>query len=119
MLHKTKIGVCMDYSIAYLLEEKNEEKVITIIEAESEETVADSAVDKKKHIKDHAFFKKVFDMIKDFDKVALFGPEAAKRELLNRIMARKDLHIEVLNKKSDERITEMQKIRFINDYFEN
>ena len=119
MLHKSKIGVCLDYSIAYLLEEKNEERVITIIEANDEPTVLARPQNRRKHAKDHVFFKKVFDIVKDFDKVLLFGPASVKKELLNRIKANKSLEIEVQNDTQQEKVTENEKIEFINSYFEN
>ena len=109
MLHKTKIGVCMDYAVAYLLEEKNHEKVITIIEADEEPKAAP-------HKRHQEFFKKVYDLIKDFDKVALFGPAAVKRELLSRIKAGK-LPIEIQNNPIEDNVTETQKFDFINEYF--
>lgn len=109
MLHKTKIGVCMDYKVAYLLEEKNHEKVITIIEADEEE--ASTNPNRKQD-----FFKKVYEMIKDFDKVALFGPAQVKRELMNRIRASKH-PIEIQNNPIEDNVTENQKIDFINEYF--
>ena len=122
MLHKTQIGVCMDYSIAYLLEEKNEEKVITIIEADSEMLVNNQGDDNnniRTGRKDSVFFKKVFEIVKDFDKVFLFGPVSAKNELLHRIKANKLLHIEIQNNPTGDKITENQKIDFINKYFDN
>ncbi len=106
----------MDNSVAYLLEEKNHERVITIIEADDDD---DLTMDPMAHParKDHKFFKKVFDMVKDFDKVSLFGPASAKRELLNRIRANKLFHIEIQNNPIEDNVTETQKIDFINEYF--
>ena len=104
MLHKTKIGVCLDHSVAYLLEDKNDEHVITIIEADETE-------------KKNNFYRKVFEIVKDFDKVALFGPESVKNELIHRIVENKLLNIEIQNNPIEERITENQKIEFINQYF--
>lgn len=121
MLHKTKIGVCMDEGVAYLLEEKNDENVITIIGAdESPETdMAILNVNRRKSVKDHAFFKKIFEIIKDFDTVFLFGTASVKNEILSRIKANKLLDIEIQNfQLSDDNITENEKIEFINRYFE-
>ncbi len=117
MLHKTKIGVCMDNTVAYLLEQKNHERVITIIEANEDEDLDLDHTPAQPTRKDHKFFKKVFEMIKDFDKVSLFGPAAAKRELLNRIRANKLFHIEIQNNPIEDNVTENQKIEFINEYF--
>ena len=118
MLQKSKIGVCMDHCIAYLLEEKNEEKVITIIEAEL--CVDDKGTTaKRRRSMDAAFFKKVFEIVKDFDEVLLYGPASAKREIVNQIKANKLFNIEIQTKSTSELITESQKIKFINNYFDN
>src|SRR6476620_3106561 len=122
MLHKSKIGVCLDYSIAYLLEEKNEEKVITIIESDEEEAIQPNADDSnqlRKRRKNQAYFKQVFEIVKDFDKVLLFGPASVKKELVNRIKAHKLFNIEILNNSNKDQVTESEKIEFINNYFEN
>ncbi len=116
MLHKSKIGVYLDEKIAYLLERKNEEKVITIIEAEDDE---DRSLPNKRNRKNHAFFKKVFELVRDFDRVFLYGPEGAKRELLNRIRAERGLQIEILNGNREDKVTDVQKYQFITEYFAN
>lgn len=123
MLHKTKIGVCIDDSVAYLLEEKNEQNVITIIEAgENDPATAFLSQDEPVHDKQrqrHLFFKRIFDAIRDFDKIAFCGPASARREILNRIKANKLLNIEFQNTPENEKITENQKIEFISNYFGN
>jgi predicted RNA-binding protein len=112
MLHKKKtkkIGVCVDESVAYLLLEKNEDKIITIIEADAEldDAYGGRAI---------AFSKRIFDLVKDFDKIFLFGPERVKRELLLRIKTNK-LKIEIQHSNFAETITDHQKYTFINEYF--
>jgi hypothetical protein len=123
MQTKSKIGVCLDYSIAYLLEEKNEEKVITIIESEDDEIIdsieANDEIPEKRHRKDHIFFKKIFDMVKGFDKVMLFGPASVKNEILKRIKAHKLVNIEVFNNPNQDKVTDNEKFEFINNYFGN
>lgn len=116
MLHKHKIGVCVDEAVAYLLEEKNDEHLITIIKADELEDDAD-AIKPTKHQKDHAFYKRVFDMIQDFDKICLFGPEKARNEIIRRIRAKKLNHILVLGNSAEGKVTENQKIDFINGFF--
>ena len=115
MLHKTKIGVYLDERIAYLLESKNEEKVITIIEADDE---GENYV-MRPQSRNRAFIKKIFDLVRDFDRVFLYGPEAAKRELLNRIRSERGLQIEILNGNREEKVSDTQKYQFISEYFAN
>ena len=119
MLHKTKIGVCLDHSIAYLLEEKNEEKVITIIQSEAAAQNEIEASEIQEGTRDTSFYKKVYDIVRDFDKVSLFGTETAKKELIGRLKADRLYNIEILNPRRTSSITENQKIRFINEYFES
>lgn len=108
MLHKNKIGVCLDKHVAYLLEEKNHEKVITIIEAD--ETIKNSALQNKE------FIKKVYEVVKDFQKVSLFGPATIKKDFLQRVKAGR-LPIEIQNNPIEENLTEAHKFDFINEYF--
>ena len=123
MLNKTQIGVCMDYSVAYLLEEKNDERVITIIEADvasaADVVSAEIVSQVNPNGKNHGFYKKVFELIKNFDRVSLYGPTPVRNEILNRIKANKLLNIEILTNPVEGKITENQKIDFINAYFES
>jgi len=100
----------MDDGIAYLLEEKNDENVITIIEAEH-------SIDETHIRNEKSFYKKIFELIKDFDKIALFGPVKVKNELINYIKSNKLLQIEIQNNPIENKITENQRIDFINEYF--
>lgn len=104
MMQKKEIGVCFDNGVAYLLESKNDENVITIIEDDDSQ-------------KKHTFFRKVFNVIKDFDKIALFGPAYAKNEMVFRLKKDKLTDVEVVTYPVDDKITENQKIDFIQGYF--
>ena len=118
MLYKHEIGVCVDEAVAYLLEERNDENLITIIKAdESEET--DSTQSGKHQRKDHVYYKKVFDMIQDFDKVLLFGPTKSKNEIIRRIRAKKLNHILVQNNNPEGNVTQNEKFEFINGFFKS
>ncbi len=123
MLNKTQIGVCMDYSVAYLLEEKNDERVITIIEADvasaADVVSAEIVSQVNPNGKNHGFYKKVFELIKNFDRVSLYGPTPVRNEILNHIKTNKLLNIEILSNPVEGKITENQKIDFINAYFES
>ncbi len=116
MPYKNEIGVCVDYGVAYLLEEKNDENLITIIKADD---IDIAAAGEKPMRKDHAFFKKIFDTVRDYDKISLFGPASAKNEILQRIRANKLSHIKIKNNPVEEKITENQRIDFINGYFDH
>jgi len=123
MLEKTKIGVCIDYRVAYLLEEKNDEKVITIIEADvasaSDEINADAVSQLNPTGKNHGFYNKVSDLIMGFDHVSLLAPDPVKNEILKRIKNNGGLEMNIQNKDIVGKLSENQKIEFINTYFAN
>lgn len=115
MLSKTKIGVCIDYEIAYLLEEKNDENLITIIEAKPLNESNAHGISKK--TKNQNFYKNIVDVVKNFEEVVLFGPDYLKNQIIVRIKANNTLHIEIQSNAAEDDITESKKIQFINDYF--
>ncbi len=123
MLEKTKIGVCIDYRVAYLLEEKNDEKVITIIEADvasaGDEINADAVSQVNPTGKNHGFYNKVSDLIMGFDQVSLLAPDSVKNEILKRIKGNSALKMDIQNEDIAGKISENQKIEFINTYFAN
>lgn len=105
MFEKTKIGVCIDYRVAYLLEEKNDEKVITIIEADvasaADEINADAVSQVNPTGKNHGFYNKVSDLIMGFDQVSLLAPDPVKNELLKRIKSNGIREVDIQNKPID------------------
>jgi len=110
MLHKYEIGVCLNEDVAYLLKEKYDENLITIIHADEQDA------DRKTRNRKQAFFKRIFEMIRDFEKVSLCGPASVKTEIkkLFRDNSLKDVQID---ESDGEEITESQRIEFINSYF--
>ena len=115
MLYKQKIGVCLDERVAYLLEEKNDENLITIIRADDEES---ENLRPKKKLRKNEFYRKVFDLIRDFDRISLFGPASSRKEILRLLAVNKISGVDVENDSHDQ-VTESQKIDFINNYFKN
>jgi hypothetical protein len=114
MLHKYEIGVCLDEDVAYLLEEKYDEHLITIIHADDDPQ--QSAVKTKLKNRRQLFLKRIFEMIRDFDQVSLCGPAAVKTEIKK--LFRDNSLKEVQIKESEgEEVTETQKLDFINTYF--
>lgn len=108
-MNKNEIGVCIDEGVAYILEEKKDENLITIIKADEPDTETRQA-------KDRSFYKKVIEQIQDFEIISLFATSKARNEIVRRIRAKKLDHI-VVQKNATETVTENQKIDFINGYF--
>lgn len=115
MLYKQKIGVCLDERVAYLLEEKNDENLITIIRADDEES---ESLRPKKKLRKNEFYRKVFDLIRDFDRISLFGPASSRKEILRLLDVNKVSGVDIENDSHDQ-VTESQKIDFINNYFKS
>jgi hypothetical protein len=107
--HKEQIGVCMDDHVAFLLQQQRDENVITIISSEE--------MQEECKRKDHTFYKKVFEALRDFEAVHLFGPKAAKDEIVRRIKSEKLSNIKVVNGSADEKMNDKGKIAFINNFF--
>ena len=115
MLHKNEIGVCLDEVVAYLLEEKYDENLITIIHADDND--GKSAAKAKLKNRKQAFFKKIFEIIRDFDKVSLCGPASVKSEIKKLFKDNSVREVQINENESDE-VTETEKLEFINHYFE-
>jgi len=119
-----RLGIWMDHSIAHLMELTKDSIVTKTIESESkiqekeQHTSKDESLKLNKEQNYHAaFFKKLGDVIKDFDEVVLFGPTSAKNELLNILRDNhlfEKIKIEV---KSADKMTENQQQAFVKEYF--
>jgi hypothetical protein len=114
MWHKHEIGVCVDEDIAYLLEEKNDENLITIIHADESDAISPAKIKTKS--RKQAFLKKIFENIRDFDKISLCGPAAVKAEIKKLFRENSVKEVQIEESEGDE-ITESQKLDFINEYF--
>lgn len=116
-IKKTKIGVCLDYTIAFLLEEKEDENLITIIRAE-DDTQPQQSKPVTRRRRNKEFVQKVYDLVKTYDRVSLFGTEAARLDFLRTIRNGKRKDIEVNSIPLGKGKPEEQRINFINSYFQ-
>ena len=119
------LGIWMDHSIAYLMELTNDTIVTNTIEslpklqAKEEDLYYkdESHMLNKEQNQLSAYYKKLSDVILDYEEVILFGPTEAKNELFNFL---KDNHlfdkikIEI---KTTDKITENQRHAFVKEYF--
>jgi len=115
---KSKIGVYLDYSIAFLLERKDEENLITIIRP-TEDDVAESPPPITSQRRNREFVRKVADMVKPFDRISLSGNQAAQTALIRQIADDKDHHIEVNALPPGNGRAEQRRLDFINSYFKD
>ena len=89
MKEANRLGIWMDHSSAHLMEFTTEIKTI-IIESEFNHQVEEQSLSKseslmhnKEQHKQAEFYKKLGEIIRNYDEVLLFGPTNAKEELYN------------------------------------
>ena len=118
-----KLGIWMDHSNAYLMELANDiivQKVVSELanhETEFNFYKGEKLIHKKEQHLQLRYYKKISDIIKNYQDVVLFGPTDAKNELLNLIKTDhlfEDIKIEVRN---SDKMTEDQMQNFVRDYF--
>lgn len=124
MEKRKQLGIWMDHSEAFLMELSNDTIVQTNIVSESTPVQKENSFEmREKHMqnKEHQFklnfFKKISDIIKNYNEVVLFGPTNAIDELSNLLKADhlfKNIKIEV---KHSDKMTENQMHAFVKEYF--
>jgi hypothetical protein len=111
---KTSIGVYLDYSVAFLLEQKDDENLITIIRAASDH---EPDVPLTKQHRNREFVRRVCDMVKLYDRISVSGNLAAQRALIRQIQGDKDHKVEVNSFPPIKGRGEQRRLEFINRYF--
>jgi len=124
MEKRKQLGIWMDHSEAFLMELSNDTIVQNNIVSESTPVQKENSFEmREKHMqnKEHQFklnfFKKLNDVIKNYNEVVLFGPTNAKDELSNLLKADhlfKNTKIEV---KHADKMTENQMHAYVKEYF--
>ena len=121
-----RLGIWMDHSIAYLMELTNDTIVTNTIESQSELQENEENLNKdESHMLNKeqrlllAYYKKLIDIIKNYEEILLFGSTEAKNELLNLI--KDDHHFEKIKieVKSADKMTENQRQAFVKEYFKS
>jgi stalled ribosome rescue protein Dom34 len=119
-----KIGIWMDHSSAHLMEfskEAIQTKIIhskfTFEEKQESNNKGEHVMHNKEQREQHDYYKKLGEVIKNYNGVILFGPTSAKTELYNLL---KEDHrfenIKIETQKTDN-MTENQQHAFVRDYF--
>lgn len=119
-----QLGIWIDHSIAHLMELRDGEVVTNNVESSPELQQDQKMVNKDESIilnKEEgqlsAYYKKLSDLILDYEEVLLFGPTDAKNELSN--LLKEDHHFDKIRVevKSSDNMTENQRIAFVKEYF--
>ena len=124
MIKSKKLGIWMDHSNAHLMEFRSRTMTTTKIESDFTHQVKQSSLDKSENLMHNKeqhmltdYFKKIADVIKDYNEVVLFGPAEAKLELKN--ILKEDRHFDKIKIEiqSANKMTEMQERLFVREYF--
>jgi hypothetical protein len=125
MTTSKKIGIWMDSESAHLMELTPDPIQTTIIKSkfthqEKEFTLSKSEKlmhNKEQHLQSD-YYKRLGEVIKNYEEVLLFGPTNAKIELMNILEA--DHHFDkiTIRVKPYDKMTENQKHAFVREYFQ-
>jgi len=122
---KKRLGIWMDHSSANLTELTKDSMITNTIESKPKLQVneADLYYKDESHMlnkeqgKLSDYYKRIGDVIKDYDEVILFGPTSAKNELVN--ILNDDHHFDEvkIEVKMADKMTENQQQAFIKEHF--
>jgi hypothetical protein len=120
-----QLGIWMDHSIANIIELSNDKMVKRTVELipafpGSVENLGLNETLVNNKVNDHLsdFYKKISDVIKNFDEVLLYGPTHAKIELFNQL--KEDIHFDriKIDVQPADKMTDNQQEAFVKKYFE-
>ena len=123
MKSNKQLGIWMDHSVAYIIGlnvDSMKYSTITAQVGEQDEPLSsrdESLINNKKQHELLFFFKRLSDVIINYDEVLLFGPTNAKTEFLNQLKG--DLHfnnVKIYVKPADK-MSKNQQQAFVKKYF--
>lgn len=119
-----KLGIEMNHSIACLIEFGSDSFEMKNIESEFTSQDKKQALSKSESVMHHkenqqlsSYYKKLANVIKDYNEVVLFGPTEAKVELFNTLNQGGEFGKIKIEIKNTDKMTENQKISFVKEYF--
>ena len=119
-----KLGIWMDHSIAHIMELTNNPLETIIIASKFTPQDKEHSLDKgenlmhnKEQNKQSEYFKKLSEVIKNYEDVLLFGPTDAKVELFNILRADTRFEKIKIEIKQTDKMTENQQHAFVKEYF--
>ncbi|MBC8046048.1 MAG: hypothetical protein H7Y00_04585 [Fimbriimonadaceae bacterium] len=124
MTKAKNLGIWMDHSSAHIMEFTMDPIESKTIESKFTHEVKEHSLGKgenlmhnKEQHQQSEYYKKLGEVIKNYDEVILFGPTSAKAELFN-ILKEDHLFAKIkIEIKQTDRMTENQQHAFVRDYF--
>lgn len=124
MTTSKKIGIWMDHSNAHITEFTNDPMVTKTItskftheEKEHSLSKSESLMHNKEQHQQSEYYKKISDLIRNYESVILFGPTDAKVELLN-LLRKNHLFAEIkIEFKQTDKMSIKQQHTFVKEYF--
>jgi hypothetical protein len=118
------LGIWMDHSVAHLMEftpdpieTKDIELDFTHQEKEHSLSQNESMMHNKEQHKQLEYYKKLGEIIKNYEDVIIFGPTDAKVELLN-VLRADNLFVKIkIEIQHADKMTENQQHAFVKNYF--
>jgi hypothetical protein len=124
MTTKKRLGIWMDHSNANLMELTSGEMVTNTIDSGFTHQIKEHAVrSSEQHMQNTeqhmhtGYYKRLGDIIKNYQEVLLFGPTSAKDELLNMLRADHLFEKIDIKVKHADKMTENQQHAFVKEYF--
>jgi hypothetical protein len=124
MKYIKKLGICMDHSNAFLMELKNDTILTNRVISENTHQESqynlykgEKLIHKKEQHLQLSYYKKLSEIIKNYNEVVLFGPTDAKNELFN-LLKTDNLFINIkIEVRQSDKLTEKQMQTFVREYF--
>lgn len=110
----------MDHSSALIMELTNNMIISTEFESESIMKIENEDNHETGHEEPQtqsAYYKRISDIIRNYDEVLLFGPTEAKNELYNLIKEDHNFDNITIEIRTTDKMTENQMFAFVKDFF--
>lgn len=126
MKAKKNLGIWMDHSSAHLIEFAADTAETQIIESKFTHEEKDNSLSRSENVMHNKeqhhqaeYYKKLGEVIKNYDEVILFGPTGAKAELSNILEADNHFAKIKIEVKQTDKMTENQQHAYVREYFSN
>lgn len=121
-----QLGIWMDHSIANLIESQNDKMVRSTLNLTpaflgplENLRLNESLIQNKEQNQQSDFYKKLSNIINDYNEVLLFGPTDAKTELFNLLKDNRQFEKIKITVQSTDNMTVNQQETFVKDFYGN